>query len=203
MTTEKTIELTDEQCDEFRRYNGTFNDMVRVIFNAGRAQQQAVQEPVSMPIILSKGPYKKHYPQCANCSVAYLKSMKDDCGWACDGVTLYSEIKAAAPQPAQLDQDAEIAALKAELADYKQGKAEGYALAAKQAGEIAALRKDKERLDWLDQNIFTRENLDFRGSLDKTMNMWVMFAPKGHQGSARNILDAAITQVVQPTKEAL
>ena len=65
--------------------------------------------------------------------------------------------------------------------------------------EIAALRKDAERLDWLDQNIFPRENLDFKGRLHPTMNMWVMFSPKGHQGSARNILDAAIAQAVQPT----
>jgi hypothetical protein len=28
--------LTDEQCDEFRRTRGSFNDMVRVIFEAGR-----------------------------------------------------------------------------------------------------------------------------------------------------------------------
>lgn len=28
--------LTDEQCNEFRRSRGTFNDMVRAIFEAGR-----------------------------------------------------------------------------------------------------------------------------------------------------------------------
>jgi len=28
--------LSDEQCDEFRRYNGSFNDMVRFIYSAGQ-----------------------------------------------------------------------------------------------------------------------------------------------------------------------
>lgn len=35
-----------------------------------------------------------------------------------------------------------------------------------------ALRKDAERLDWLDQNIFSRENINFMGQLAPTMNMW-------------------------------
>ena len=33
--------LTDEQCDEFRRLPGTFNDMVRAIYEAGRASKAA------------------------------------------------------------------------------------------------------------------------------------------------------------------
>jgi len=33
--------LTEEQCDEFRRLPGTFNDMVRAIYEAGRASQAA------------------------------------------------------------------------------------------------------------------------------------------------------------------
>lgn len=62
-----------------------------------------------------------------------------------------------------------------------------------QVREIEGLRKDAERLDWLDQNLFNRE----MGEWDKMLsgrdgqNMWVLFAPKGHQGSARNIIDAA------------
>lgn len=28
--------LSDEQCDEFLRYNGSFNDMVRFIYSAGQ-----------------------------------------------------------------------------------------------------------------------------------------------------------------------
>lgn len=51
---------------------------------------------------------------------------------------------------------------------------------------------DTVRLDWLNENIFNRENLDLMGRVDKTHNMWVTFAPKGVQGSVRAILDAAI-----------
>lgn len=40
-------ELTDAQCNEFRRHNGDFNSMVRAIFTAGCAQRQAGQEPVA------------------------------------------------------------------------------------------------------------------------------------------------------------
>lgn len=54
--------------------------------------------------------------------------------------------------------------------------------------------QDTARLDWLDGNIFSRENLDFRGNPDKNYNMWVTFSPKGVQGSARRIIDAAISQ---------
>ena len=110
----------------------------------------------------------------------------------------------AAPQPAP-DKDAEIAALKDQLANRARQVELDIAMMASATrrrvskdAEIAALRKDAERLDWLDQNIFPRENLDFKGRLHPTMNMWVMFSPKGHQGSARNILDAAIAQAVQP-----
>ena len=44
---------------------------------------------------------------------------------------------------------------------------------------------DAALLDWLDENIFYREigNDDY--------NMWVLFAPKGVQGSARTIISAA------------
>ena len=37
-----TRELTDEQCDEFRRTFGSFNDMVRTIYAAGRASMAKV-----------------------------------------------------------------------------------------------------------------------------------------------------------------
>ena len=33
--------LTEEQCAEFRRLPGTFNDMVRAIYEAGRASKAA------------------------------------------------------------------------------------------------------------------------------------------------------------------
>lgn len=66
------------------------------------------------------------------------------------------------------------------------------------AEQVKALESDKARVDWLDQNIFNRENIDWvTGKPHKTLNMWVMFAPKGVQGSARNIIDVAIKGVAQ------
>ena len=59
-----------------------------------------------------------------------------------------------------------------------------------------SVQEDAARLDWLDQNIFHREMGEWDakyGGLGN-YNMWVMFAPKGAQGSARNILDAARKQ---------
>lgn len=72
---------------------------------------------------------------------------------------------------------------------------------AEQAGEaILSLldradkaEKDAERLDWLEQNLFHRENVDWiTGKVSKTHNMWVTFAPVGVQGSARRIIDSAM-----------
>ena len=59
--------------------------------------------------------------------------------------------------------------------------------------EIEGLRKDAERLDWLEQNIFHREMDEWDSKIGGRGNqsMWVLFAPKGLQGSARNIIDAA------------
>ena len=51
---------------------------------------------------------------------------------------------------------------------------------------------DKRRLDWLDENIFSREMDKLDAAAAPDSNMWVMFAPKGVQGTARNIIDAAI-----------
>jgi uncharacterized protein (DUF3084 family) len=60
------------------------------------------------------------------------------------------------------------------------------------AAKLVPLEADAERLDWLEQNIFNRENVDWvTGKVSKTHNMWVMFAPVGVQGSARRIIDAA------------
>lgn len=56
-----------------------------------------------------------------------------------------------------------------------------------------ALKADAERLDWLEQNLFNRENVDWvTGKVSETHRMWVTFAPTGVQGSARAIIDAAI-----------
>lgn len=70
-----------------------------------------------------------------------------------------------------------------------------YALAAAPQPEAdEAMRKDAELLDWLDQNIFHREmnewDAAYGGRGDQ--NMWVLFAPKGVQGTARNIIAAAL-----------
>lgn len=86
--------------------------------------------------------------------------------------------------PGWRERVSEIGRLKAENAE---AKAQCDALAA-QLEQHAA---DTARLDWLDSNLFNRENLDIFGKLDAKYNMWVMFAPIGAQGSARIILDAA------------
>ena len=64
--------------------------------------------------------------------------------------------------------------------------------------EIERLRADTARLDWLENNLFNRENIDWITKKPSTTHaMWVMFAPIGVQGSARSIIDAAIEQVVR------
>ena len=70
------------------------------------------------------------------------------------------------------------------------------------AGLVDDLRggeEDAGLLDWLDENIFHREMDDWDKERMPTMNMWVMFAPKGVQGAARNIIRAAIA--AQPAKQ--
>lgn len=79
---------------------------------------------------------------------------------------------------AKEDQEAR-AALKAEVERVEKG--------------LAAAKADAERLDWLTQNFYSRENIDcFTGKPSKTETMWVFFAPKGVQGYVRNVIDAAI-----------
>ena len=59
-----------------------------------------------------------------------------------------------------------------------------------------SVQEDAARLDWLEQNLFHRVmdewDVKFGGRGDQ--NMWVLFAPKGVQGSARRIIDAARKQ---------
>ena len=51
---------------------------------------------------------------------------------------------------------------------------------------------DTQRLNWLGQNFYSRENLDFiTGRPSKTHTMWVFFAPIKVQGDIRRVLDAA------------
>ena len=58
----------------------------------------------------------------------------------------------------------------------------------------APLSDDTKRLDWLGRNIFLREmsEWDAKYGHGPDYNMWVVFSPKGVQGSARNIIDAAL-----------
>jgi len=64
--------------------------------------------------------------------------------------------------------------------------------------QLAAAAKDAERLDYLDKNIHSREpdswDSRFGACKDGDTWCWMMFAPKGVQGSARSILDAAIAR---------
>jgi len=61
---------------------------------------------------------------------------------------------------------------------------------------------DKERLDWLNENIYNRENLNLVGKVDKEYNMWVMFSPVGVQGDVRNIIDSAIAKQAEHTAKS-
>ena len=74
------------------------------------------------------------------------------------------------------------------------------ALALKKAAQADSVQEDAARLDWLEQNLFHREmdewDVKFGGRVDQ--NMWVLFAPKGVQGSARRIIDAARKQGEKP-----
>jgi len=89
-----------------------------------------------------------------------------------------------------------VAALEAEkVAHMATNRTMTEALMQAEAQQVAVpemLSDDKARLDWLDQNIFNRENLTLQGKVDQSYNMWVMFSPRGTQGSAGAIIDAAI-----------
>ena len=52
---------------------------------------------------------------------------------------------------------------------------------------------DKDRLDWLNNNFFNRENVDWlTGNVSKESLMWVFFAPTKVQGDIRRVIDAAM-----------
>lgn len=63
---------------------------------------------------------------------------------------------------------------------------------------IKQLLEDRERLDWLENNLFSREpdNWDRKYGMcrDGDTNQWALFAPKGVQGSSRAIIDAAMAR---------
>lgn len=76
---------------------------------------------------------------------------------------------------------------------------EAIAIARKTPGvDAAALEngdgRDAERLDWLDENMFHREMNEWDARIHGGESMWVTFAPKEVQGSARKIIDAALSQ---------
>jgi hypothetical protein len=58
--------------------------------------------------------------------------------------------------------------------------------------ENARLKRDAERMDWLENNLFHIEPDEWTAKFSPHLNTWRIFAPKGVQGSARAILDAAI-----------
>ena len=64
------------------------------------------------------------------------------------------------------------------------------------AAQADSVQEDAARLDWLEQNLFHREKDEWDTKFGgyKEYNMWVLFSPKGIQGSARNIIDAAREQ---------
>ena len=61
--------------------------------------------------------------------------------------------------------------------------------------ENAELRKDAERLDWLNENYFHREMDDFDARILKRgeiSDQWVFFLPKGVTGAIRDRIDEAM-----------
>ena len=64
------------------------------------------------------------------------------------------------------------------------------------SGAADRVQEDAARLDWLEQNLFHREEDEWDTKFGgyKEYNMWVLFSPKGIQGRARDIIDAARKQ---------
>lgn len=58
---------------------------------------------------------------------------------------------------------------------------------------VGDVEKDVDRLNYLGENFYSRENVDFiTGKLSPDTNMWAFFAPIGVQGDIRRVLDAAM-----------
>lgn len=51
---------------------------------------------------------------------------------------------------------------------------------------------DGARLDWLNQNFFSDEKDDWEERMAPSSTKWKFFAPQGHQGGIRWVLDAAV-----------
>ena len=84
-----------------------------------------------------------------------------------------------------------------EIKEFLKGYATEYARTAIAARAPAdSVQEDAARLDWLEQNLFHREKDEWDTKFGgyKEYNMWVLFSPKGIQGRARDIIDAARNQ---------
>ena len=56
-------------------------------------------------------------------------------------------------------------------------------------------QSDTERLNWLNNNFYNRENIDWMtDKVSKQSWMWVFFAPIGVQSDIRNVIDAAMSR---------
>lgn len=57
---------------------------------------------------------------------------------------------------------------------------------------LSEAAKDVEAMEWLDQNVFHRPMDDWDCERRPNQAMWVFFAPKGHHGTGRHIVRAAV-----------
>jgi hypothetical protein len=48
---------------------------------------------------------------------------------------------------------------------------------------------DKQRLDWLNENIFFREKNEWDEKIYSGYNQWVFFSPVGTHGDIRKLID--------------
>jgi hypothetical protein len=118
---------------------------------------------------------------------------------------LAAEQKAQAVAEEISDKEAwEIYSKAQQSAGEKKGVALAIAITQAIAAEVRALaahpvavERDAERLDWFDKNIFHREMDEWDRKQMPNSVMWVLFAPKGTQGSARRIIDAAIAAMAE------
>lgn len=60
--------------------------------------------------------------------------------------------------------------------------------------KVESLSADAERMDWLDQNIFSTGMDDLDKKIHCGMWAWRTFAPEGVKGSARNIISSAMAK---------
>ena len=92
------LEALETECDIYCEHDE--DGAPEYILEAITALKERLAQPEQKPkfpfgrlqsTVTSQGPYKNHYPACANCNHAYATNHADDCGWACDGVNLFSK----------------------------------------------------------------------------------------------------------------